>query len=172
MQSWSTFLCTWLQENHHPAVCHSMPFRLVVRQLAPQYQDWISALQFKSVPTWKWTRYLRESTLRSTNELLWHLQNCWFGSAERGVGMWTPLLLGRSLQCRVEKGRWIGSHYTLFILTRNLPFHSSAHLVNTFNIRTRRKINLLIKKTCWIHNYTQGIDWYESDWLNLNLNTR
>ena len=54
MSSWSTLLSTWLQEIHHPAVHHSLPFRLAVRLHAPQRLDQcqygISALQLKSVP--------------------------------------------------------------------------------------------------------------------------
>ena len=144
MSSWSTCLWTWLQEHHHPAVYYSLPFWLAVRQLAALHQrgqhstalrqiaalQHITALQLKSVlksvPISKWTLHTRESTLRSTNELLWHLQNCWSGSAQRGVEMWTSLLLGQYLQCRVEKGRWVGFHYFLCILTRRLSCHSHA----------------------------------------------
>ena len=128
MSPWSTFLWTWLQEHHHPAVCHSLSFRLVVRVL--QYFDQgryhASAIQFPSLPIWKRSLDLRESTLRSTNELLWHLQNSWFGSAQRGVGMWTSLLLGRSLQCILGKRQWVNPDPKCFLAV--LKFVNSSNL--------------------------------------------
>ena len=135
MSSWCKFLWTWSKKHHRPAVHHSLPFRLVVRLHAPrrldQCQERISALQFKSVPIWKRTLYPRESTLRSTNELLWHLQNCWFGSAQRRVEMWTLLLLGRSLQCRLGKEQWVAFYYILCILTRTHFYHFHAALISS-----------------------------------------